>query len=180
MYSYDIKIPKERVAVLIGVKGEIKKRIQKETDTSIAVDSKEGLVTVSGEDAIQLMVAREIVKAIARGFNPEIAMTLLKPDNAFELIDLKLVTTTRNDLERIKGRIIGMKGKSRKTMEDLTECYVSVYGKTVAVIGEITMVQICKRAVSMLIQGSPHSHVFSWLEGQRRKFKQEMFEGKQL
>jgi len=177
MYSYDIKIPKERVAVLIGVKGKIKKEIQKETSTVINVDSKDGLVTVSGEDAIQLMVAREIVKAIARGFNPDVTKVLLKPDYAFELIDLKLVTRNKNDLERIKGRIIGMKGKSRKTIEDLSECNISVYGKTVAIIGEISMLYLCKRAISMLIQGSPHSHVFKWLEGQRRKIKQEQFEG---
>ena len=174
--SYDIKIPKERVAVLIGVKGIVKKNLQKATETIIDVDSSEGLVTVSGEDALKLMDARSIIKAIARGFNPELAMLLLKQDYCFELIDLKLIARNQNDLERLKGRIIGADGKSRRTIETLTETYISVYGKTVALIGEITMVQIAKKAVALLVDGSAHSHVFKYLETQRRKLKQQDFE----
>ena len=36
-FSYELKIPKERVAVLIGKKGEIKKRIEDETSSKIFV-----------------------------------------------------------------------------------------------------------------------------------------------
>ena len=173
MYSYDIRIPKNRVAVLIGVKGETKKQIQKETKTIVDIDSKEGLVTVSGEDAIQLMTARDLIKAIARGFNPDIAKLLLKPDYTFEVIDLKLVARNDKDMERLKGRIIGMQGKSRNTIEELSNTYLSVFGKTVSIIGEIENASACKRAINMIIQGSPHSSVYRMLENYRRKMRQQ-------
>ena len=73
-FSYELKIPKERVAVLIGKKGEIKKQIEQATNTKLKIDSKEGDVEISGEDALKLYATREIIRAIGRGFNPEIAM----------------------------------------------------------------------------------------------------------
>lgn len=170
-YSYDLKIPKERLPIVIGTKGKIKRKIEKETNTVLDVDSVEGVITVTGDDGLQLMIAREIIKAIARGFNPDLAFLLLKPDYSFELIELKDIARNKNDMQRLKGRIIGEGGKSRRTIEDLTETYISVYGKTISIIGEVAGVTMCKRALSMLIQGSPHSSVYTFLEKQRRKMK---------
>ena len=39
-FEYAIKIPKERVAVLIGKAGEVKKKIMQETGIEVDVDSK--------------------------------------------------------------------------------------------------------------------------------------------
>ena len=64
-YSYELKIPKDRVAVLIGKNGEIKKQLEEHTKTKIKVDSEEGDVFVMGEDAILLFSVREIIKAIS-------------------------------------------------------------------------------------------------------------------
>ena len=79
-FTYDLRIPKERVAVLIGKKGETKRLIEHETKTKIQVNSEEGTVSLGGEDALLLYLAREIVRAIGRGFNPEVALLLLKQD----------------------------------------------------------------------------------------------------
>jgi ribosomal RNA assembly protein len=174
--TYDVRIPKERIAVLIGSKGAVKKSIQNATGTLVDVDSKEGIVTVSGEDALRLMDSQNVIKAIARGFNPDIALLLLKQDYCFELIDLKLVSRNKNDMERLKGRIIGEGGKSRKTIEGLTDSYICVFGKTVGIIGEMAMASMCKRAVTMLISGSNHATVYRWLESQRRKLRRGDFE----
>jgi len=179
-YSYDLKVPKERLPIIIGTKGTIKRKIEKETGTILEVDSVEGVITVTGDDGLKLMIAREIIKAIARGFNPDLAFLLLKPDYSFELIELKDIARNKNDMMRLKGRIIGEGGKSRRTIEDLTETYISVYGKTLAVIGEVGGVTLCKRALSMLIQGSPHSSVYTFLEKQRRKMKFMPSEGSLL
>src|SRR3989344_5234094 len=87
-YSYELKVPKNRVAVIIGKEGSIKKEIEEATSTKLNIDSKEGDVFVSGEDALGLYTAREIIKAIGRGFNPDIAKLLLKPDYIFEVVDV--------------------------------------------------------------------------------------------
>lgn len=170
-YSYDLKVPKERLPIIIGTKGKIKRKIERETGTVLEVDSIEGVITVTGDDGLKLMIAREIIKAVARGFNPDLAFLLLKPDYSFEMIELRDIARNKNDMQRLKGRIIGEGGKSRRTIEDLTETYISVYGKTISVIGEIAGVTLCKRALSMIIQGSPHASVYTFLEKQRRKMK---------
>ncbi len=178
-YSYELKIPKERIAVIIGTAGETKKDIESSTKSKINVDSKEGDITITGTDPILLLSAREMITAIGRGFNPEIAMLLLKQDYCMELISLQDITRTKNDEIRVKGRIIGSEGKSRKTIETLTETDICVYGKTVGIIGEVENVNIARRAVDMLIKGSPHSNVYRWLEKQRRSVRMMGIIGKE-
>jgi len=50
----------------------------------------------------------------------------------------------------------------------MTETYISVYGKTIGIIGDMEKVAIAKRAIGKIIEGSPHATVFKWLENQRK------------
>ena len=171
-FSYELKIPEERVAVLIGTNGSTKKEIESATKSSLNI-TKEGDVTITGEDGLDLYTTKEIVKAIARGFNPKIALQLLKTDYALELVDMKDISgKSKNTLQRLKGRVIGKGGKSREEIERLTECNISVYGKTVGIIGEAGQVAIARQAIAMLLQGSMHKTVFQFLE---KKKKEIMF-----
>ena len=70
-YRYELKIPKERVAVLIGKAGSMKKELETSTKTKLDIDSEEGDVFVKGEEALGLFLAREIIQAIGRGFHPQ-------------------------------------------------------------------------------------------------------------
>ena len=175
-YHHQLKVPKDRVAVLIGEKGKIKRKIESETHTQMLVDSKEGDVTVMGDDGLQLLVAKNIVTAIARGFNPQVALQLLKIDYSFETFNIMDYAKTKNDLIRLKGRVIGEGGKSRRVIEELTDCAVCVYGKTVSVIGEVETLEFARRAIDMLLTGSPHRNVYKWLEKQRRLLGQKRIE----
>ena len=168
---YALRIPKERVAVLIGKEGETKKELEELTSTELIIDSYEGDVTLKGNDPIKLYSSREIVKAIARGFNPDIAKYLIKQDFVYEQISIKDFAKNSNHLRRLKGRVIGTEGKSRKAIEDLTEASISVYGKTIGIIGLPENVDLARRAIETLLSGSPHSNVYKWLE----KRKKEMF-----
>ena len=171
-FNYEIKIPEERVAVLIGKEGSTKKLIEEQTECSLDI-SKEGDVTIMGEDGLKLYTTKDIVKAIGRGFNPKIALLLLKTDYTFELIDMKdIAGKSKNTLERLKGRVIGKGGKSREEIERLTDTNITVYGKTIGIIGEQFQVSMARQAVSMLLQGSMHKTVFQFLE---KKKKEVMF-----
>lgn len=161
-YSYELKIPRDRVAVLIGKKGEVKKQIEQSTKTKIDVDSKEGEIRITGKDAIQLYTAKEIIRAISRGFNPEIAQKLLKQDYGLEILPID--AKNKQDMERLRGRVIGQEGKARKTIEQLTGAHICVYGKTIAIIGTFDSLDLARRAVHMLLTGSLHSNVFKMLE----------------
>ena len=172
-FSYEIKIPQERVAVLIGKDGETKKEIEEMTNSKLDI-SAEGDVTISGNDGFMLYTTKEIVRAIARGFNPKIALSLIKTDYSLEMIDMKdIAGKSQSTMQRLKGRVIGKGGKSREEIERLTECHISVYGKTIGIIGETGQVAIARQAVAMLLQGSMHKTVYRFLE----KKKKEMLFG---
>ena len=174
-YSYELKVPKNRVAVIIGKNGDIKKDIEESTKTKLAIDSKEGDIFVSGEDALGLYTAREIIKAIGRGFNPEIARLLLKPDYVFEVVDVSEFVKSKESMLRLKGRVIGKEGKSRRLIEELTECNISVFGKTISIIGLPEPVANSRRAIESLLKGSTHANVYKWLERRRREMKRRAY-----
>ncbi len=174
-YTYELKIPKERIAVLIGKKGETKKKIEEDTGVSMEVDSKEGDVFLYGDDAICLFNSREVVKAIGRGFNPETAFHLLKPDYMFESLRLNDYATSKTGEIRLRGRVIGKEGKARQTLEELTETSITVYGKTISFIGPVENVVIAKKAMESLLAGSKHATVYKWLEQYHRKKRQAQF-----
>jgi len=171
VYIYEEKVPKERVGVVIGKKGETKKMIEQEAGVKLKIDSKEGVVKIEGTDPLNLFSAREVVRAIARGFNPDVAKLLLKQDYVLEIINIKEFAKTKNAEIRLKGRVIGEEGRSRANLERLTDCYISVYGKTVSIIGEVEKVQIARRAVIGLLQGKTHRSVYTQLERKRREMK---------
>ncbi|MAG08023.1 RNA-processing protein [Candidatus Woesearchaeota archaeon] len=166
-YKYDLKIPKDRIAVLIGKDGCVKNKIEAATDTKINVDSKEGDVFVSGTDSLKLYTTQDVIKAIGRGFNPETALLLLKSDYVFELIDINDYIKGKKSLLRLKGRAIGKEGKSRRIIENLTDTQISIYGKTIGIIGEVGNVMMCKKAIESLLNGSKHSSVYALLEKQK-------------
>lgn len=171
-YSIDLKIPKERVAVLIGKNGETKRELEDYTQAKIDIDSKEGDVRITGEDSLKMYAVKEVIRAVGRGFNPELAKLLFKQDYILEVISLLDYVKHKGHFERIKGRVIGANGKSRETIENLTGTYISVYGKTVSIAGRAEDVIICKKAVESLLLGSPHANVYKLLEKNRRSMKE--------
>ena len=80
-------------------------------------------------------------------------------------------------MERVKGRIIGREGKSRKLIEELSESSLAVYGKTVSIIGPAESVAIARSAIEMLLRGSTHAAMFTMLERQRRELRRHKLLG---
>ncbi len=171
-YSFELKIPKERVGVLIGKSGEIKREIEEATHCELDIDSAEGDVHIKGVDSLGIMTATDVVKAIGRGCNPDVAMKLLKPDYAAQIMTVPEFTgKSPKKMKRLKGRVIGKEGKSRTTIEDLTDTSIIVYGKTITIIGLQEDVACARQAVESLLSGSPHAAVYAWLEKKKRESK---------
>ncbi len=175
-----LKIPRERVGVLIGKKGEVKQHIEKLTQTTLDIDSEAGTVTIIPqedlEDPLLPWKTRSIVKAIGRGFNPEIALRLLKDDVALDIIKLtEYVGKSKKALARQKGRIIGRDGITRQIIHEMTGVDMSVYGKTVSIIGDLENMLIAKEAVEMILNGSRHKSVYGFLEKKKQDMKLKHF-----
>ena len=171
-----LKIPKKRIAMIIGKGGDTKRMlIEKSGCKSIFVDSNTGDVTITwGEpgtfDPLMMMKVPDMIKAIGRGMNPKKAMSLLDDEMLFELIELKsFVGKKANQQRRIRSRIIGSEGKIRKRLEALTNCEITVYGGTVVIIGDDLGLPMASDAIKKLLNGAEHGPVLKRLELIRKK-----------
>ena len=184
-----VKIPKERIGVLIGPNGKTKREIEENLNVKLEVDSETGDITINlnenSTDPSQLFKARDIVLAIGRGFSPERAFRLLHDEDAMlTIIDLReIFGRSKSDIRRVKGRIIGKEGKTRRIIEECTETSISVYGHTVSIIGDVEQSEIAREAISMLVKGSQHATVYRFLQRKRHELKRrklELWEGSPL
>ena len=175
-FQHTLKIPRERIGALIGKGGRVKQQIEKRCGVEIEVDSETGDAIISGSKPVEQMEAFravEVITAISRGFSPERAYHLFDDEEVvFQQMDLHdYAGKSPNALERIKGRIIGEGGKARRMIEQLSGAYISVYGHTVAFIGNYREVKLATDAIAMLAKGSMHKSVYTMLQGARRRDK---------
>ncbi len=177
-FQHSIKIPRERIGALIGKRGKVKEQIEKKCGVSIEIDSESGDALISGAKPVEQMEAFraiEVITAISRGFSPERAYYLFEDEEImFQQIDLHdYAGKSPSTLARIRGRLIGEGGKARRMIEELTGAYISIYGHTVAFIGNYREVKLATDAVAMLAKGSMHKTVYAMLQGAKRKDKLE-------
>lgn len=154
----EIKIPEQRKGVLIGEKGSVKTEIGKKTNTVISIDDG---IEIEGE-ALDVLKAKEIIKAIGRGFSPEKAFKLL--DDEFRLIIISLGQETDKSMRRMFSRIIGRNGRCKRKVEMRTNTDICIYGKTVSIIGDWRNVEKASEVIDLLLRGKPHSYVYKRLE----------------
>ncbi|MCE4613834.1 MAG: KH domain-containing protein [Desulfurococcales archaeon] len=171
-----VRVPPERIGTIIGEKGRVKREIMEKTGARVTVDTENGMVLIepgSGDTPpIMLMKAADIVRAIALGFAPEKAFRLLDEDQILVVVDLKQhVGDSQNHLKRVKARIIGEKGRARRTLEEMTGTDIVVGDYHVAIIGDYERAMAAKQAIEMLVEGRMHSTVYRHLERVMREIK---------
>jgi len=177
-----VKVPKDRIGALIGPDGRVKENIERRLSVELGIDSESGDVTITlspgAEDPSILFRAKEVVTAVGRGFSPERAFRLLQDEDAvLQVIDLReSVGRSVSDIQRLKGRIIGKEGKTRRLIEELTDADVSVHGHTVSMIGGLDHVEIAREAIQMILRGSQHATVYRFLHRKRRELKKKKLE----
>ncbi len=173
-----VRIPLERIAVLIGPKGSTKKRIEELTESKLMIDSKTGDVIITieedSEDPVNMWRARDMVKAVGRGFSPQKAFQIKDSSWGFDIIQLRdLVGTSPNTLREVRSRVIGKNGRTRNIIEQITGAHVSVFGNTIGIISEFSKLKILRDGLTRLINGSKHSTVYKYLEEKMRDLKSD-------
>ncbi len=167
-----VRVPEDRIGALIGPGGVTRRTIEEQTGTTLTIEGEEGVRIACPDDGdpIGLLKGREIVTAIGRGFAPARALRLLKDDTYLEVINIKQSTgkRTKSALWRIRSRVIGIHGRARQRIEELSGCAMSVQGSTVALIGDAKQLERGGRAVKLLLRGSEHSTIFRLLAHERR------------
>ncbi|MES2154309.1 MAG: KH domain-containing protein [bacterium] len=169
-----LRVPNDRIGAIIGPGGETRRALMERSGIQIEVDTNENEVALHdetpGADPVMLLKMRDIVKAIARGFSPEHASRLFSDDCYFELLDFHdYVGKHKGHVRRVTARLIGSEGKTRRIIEEQTQCDLAIYGHTVGIIGDLEDLANAKQAVDMILRGAEHASVYRFLENTRRR-----------
>jgi ribosomal RNA assembly protein len=173
-----VRLPKERIGVAVGPEGCAKREIERRTGTKLTLDSETGEVRIEpGDDPLGALKAREVITAIARGFSAERAFRLFEDDQILEITDMRdFAGDSDRALVRLKGRVIGERGKTRRIIEESTGACISVYGKTITAIGTAEQLAVVREALELLLCGAKHSTVYKFLERKRREVKSRAYQ----
>jgi len=166
-----IRVGHNRIPVIIGTNGSTKKDIEKKTETTLEIDSGSGEINIISDGSyFEIHQAKNIISAIARGFSPEHAFKLLEDNYTFDVIDIsEYVSDSRDRHAQIKGRIIGRDGKVKQMIEKRNKCFLSIYGKTVAIIAPVDKIEDTHEIIEKILSGVRHTTVFKMLK--RSSFK---------
>jgi KH domain-containing protein len=135
-------------------------RLEKELNVKITNRGKEVFIDGEPEDEY---VAEKVIDALNFGFPFSTAMLIDGEDFVFEAISIKDHTKKQN-FPRIRARIIGAKGKTIRTLTELTKCHFEIKDNVVGVIGPPEYLYNANQAIISLIKGTKQSNVYAYLE----------------
>jgi len=145
-----------------------KKSIEKEFN--VKLKNRNHLVFVEGIADKEYLVL-EILEALDLGFSLERAFLLKNENIILYKISIKEITK-RHDLERVRARIIGTHGKTLKTLQTLTDCYIALKENNVGIIGETEKIKEAIQSVVSLIHGAKQGNVYARVERRKKSKKQ--------
>ncbi len=143
-----------------------KNKLEKELNVKIL--SKENTLKGTSEilidgNAENEFIAEKVIDAINFGFSVKRALSIKKRELMFEILNIKNHMRGKN-IVRVKGRIVGESGRALATFSQLTDCYLEIKGNQVGIIGNPENIERAQNAIIMLIKGSKHANVYSFLE----------------
>jgi ribosomal RNA assembly protein len=150
------KILSERPGLIIKNKKQLMEAL------SIDITSRGKEIYIKGSPENEYF-GEKVLDAINFGFSISTALLIKKEDLLFEILNIK-DHTARNDLERIRGRIIGKDGKALKVLSGLTTCYFEINNNQIGIIGSPECIENAQNACISIIKGSKHSNVYAHLE----------------
>jgi len=153
-----IRIPEERMK-LLKADPRIQKKFKDMCDCDFRLEED---IEIEGEDPLRVMRVKEVMKAFGRGFSSDDSLALLDEDFYLQVIEIGSKSKDRQNV--LKGRVIGREGGTKKTIEKISGAKLSIYGKTISIIGRWDEVQIAKEAVDLILSGSKHSTVYRFLK----------------
>ena len=159
-----VNIPVERVNIL----SQAREDLEKYGKIKLIIDP-DGTITIESDDEVNSWKVYDVVRAIGRGFNPGIARNLLHEDFMLVIIDLKAMFGKEKERDRMKARVIGTKGKAKKSIEEISGAYLCIYEHTVGIVGRIDEVTAAERAVLALLAGFAHGTAYHILHSEKLK-----------
>ena len=153
-----------RIPVFIGKAGSQKKIFEKKFNCKINVNSKTGEVIIQTDNSINRFILSNIIHAINLGHSPQSAIKLEDENYVIDVIDVKTIIKNHHRLKSVMGRIIGKEGSTRRVIEEITKCSISVKDSFVSIIGPYENTILVHEALDMLIKGASHKSFYAYLE----------------
>ncbi len=171
------RVPKNRIAVLIGKGGQTRKMLEDASGAKLDIDSKTGEVMAEWQeepDPIVRMKMPDVVLAIGRGLAPGRAVQLIQDDIFLRMYDIReWVGRQPNQTRRMRSRLIGRNGRIRSLIEEISNCEMAIHGSTVLVIGDQDGIALAAPAIEGILRGSEHSTVLHGLEQDRKRLRMQ-------
>lgn len=140
----------------------IKKKKFLEKELNVKIKNRGSEVFIEGNSENEY-VAEKIVDALNFNFPFDVVMLIKNENFSFEILNIKDYTR-RKDLEIIRARIIGKKGKILKTLSNLTKCYFELKDNYVGIIGDVEYIKNAESSIIAIIKGAKQSNVYGFLE----------------
>jgi len=161
----EILVDKKTIFRIMRYKKELENRL----DVRIKIGK--GRIFFEGE-ANNEFIAEKVFEAINAGFSIDKALLLLREDFVFEKINIKNFTRHKN-LQEVRARIIGTKGKTLQLLTKLSNCFIELKDNELYIIGEADDIEDCMQALRSLVGGAKQGNVYKYLEKARRRKKEE-------
>ncbi len=125
-------------------------------------------VTIEGEPYDEFN-AKNVISAFGRGFELDKAYRLLNEEYYFQQINLKDAFHSKEQIMRVKARIIGTEGKAKEYIESVSGADIAIFGSSVSIIGKIDDLKVAEAAIRILIGGGTHKTAYMVMEKERIK-----------
>jgi len=156
----NILIPEARTKILSSNKTWVK-MLEEKSKTKVSIDKE---ILVEGEDVDAVMRAAAVIKAFGRGFDFRTTMLLLEEGWTFETIDIRVFAgKSKSRCTSLKARVIGTGGTVKNKIQKYTNTKISIFGRTISIIGKWEDVEKARNAIEMLLSGSKHNTVYKFL-----------------
>ncbi|RLE67595.1 MAG: RNA-processing protein [Thermoprotei archaeon] len=175
----EIPVEPKRIGYIIGKNGKNKQLLEKTFNIKIDVNSKDSTVILNileNMRPIDVMKIKQAIKALSIGFKIDDVLKMKEDIYQLEVIDLREVSRNWKDMQRIKGRIIGENGKTKKILEEMTGATIIIGEREVGILGDYEQIRIAREAIRLIIAGRSHKTVYDYLRIQKRELKKRRME----
>ncbi|MDE1767994.1 MAG: hypothetical protein KGH64_05810 [Candidatus Micrarchaeota archaeon] len=161
----NILIPHKRAELLDSkLLAKLKERL------GCKLELEDNSITIQGEPYDEYN-AKNVLTAFGRGFDLDKAYKLLNEDYFFQMINLKDAFGSKEQIMRVKARIIGTAGRAKEHIESISGADIAVFGSSISIIGKADELKVADAAIRILIDGGTHKTAYKVMEKEKIKLK---------
>lgn len=138
-----------------------RKELEKKLKVEIKIQGRR--ITVNSKKTLDEYEASQVLEAINFGFSAKKALLIKEQGMLLRIINIKDFTRKKN-LKEVRARIIGKQGKTKKTIENISDCPLILRDNEMGIIGYPESIEELIGGITRLIRGTKQSNTYRYLE----------------